>query len=592
MKFIRILFLNIILMMLFVNISFAEQRVEYGKPIATYETPIGVRFVSFSKNWDTQEKLEKIYNESSKNFMAQEVFYLSSVYFYPDTPDGVAGYYRPSIVIDGKGNYAYGKNNYIEIFDTNVYTDISEISKVLSHEYGHHFTMYYLVTKENKYFSEWKDTGYAKARDLTRFSKVKYYPDLYQSDYEHKWDVTEIAAEDYVQLFGSPLAKKSMDYIDVKDRILNNIKDYRYTSNTFNLIPQENLDIPLAIEVNGLRQYWLGLAGVNKVQPTIPNRPKIQLVEEKLILSKYKSYKINWNEIQDNNNYEYTLLMYPEGDNSFPIPIKTVKTGEEMSAYVGSYMVDQPSGGAKVIMENYKGKYLLRLFIKDENNFMFSSCEYKIDLSSANNGKLQEVYGANMGNIYTANNVVNDNSIFSDMKSTYWAYNYIVQLVNSGVVKGYSDGTYKPENSITKAEFLALELRVLKIDVTPYKQVGEAEWFTKDGYFGAAKSMGIILEKDYGQGYKNLQINSKITREEMAFFIARAIVYQNGFQTNVDNFSRVFTDSSKIKYTNELNIAIKYGIISGYTDNTFRPTNVATRAEASKIISKLKSVVS
>ncbi|HCC07286.1 MAG TPA: hypothetical protein DEP72_03880 [Clostridiales bacterium] len=586
MKKVKIFIINIMFLLLFINVSFADQRTEYGKPIVTYETPMGVKFVSFSKNWGTKEKLEKIYIEFSKNFMSDEISFLNTVYFYPDTPEGVAGLYKPSIQVDSKNNYTYLRNNYIEIFDMNSYTQLSEVAKVLSHEYGHHFTMYYLVTKENKYFSEWKETGYSKARGLTKFSKIKYYDDLYQDSYEHKWDVTEVAAEDYVQLFGSPLAKRSVDYMDVKDRIINNISDYRYASNIFNLLPQENLDIPLAIEVNGLKQYWLGLAGFSLGQPTLPNRPKLQLAEEKTLLSKYKSYKIIWDEVKDNRKYEYNLVMYPEGDNSFPVPIKTTKTGEEMSAYLGSYMMEQPNGGARVIMENYKGKYLIRLFIKDEDNFMFSSYEYKIDFSAAKNGSIQQVYSANNGEIYG-----NENSIFSDTKTTHWAYKYITQLVAIGTIKGYSDGTYKPESSITKAEYLALGLRILKVNLTSYKQANSTNWFIRDGYLGAAKDIGLITEKDYGVGYKNLNIDGKISREEMAFITARAIVYKKGTQSNVDNFSTVFNDASKIKYVNELNIAVKYDIISGYPDKTFRPANTATRAEASKMISKLKAVV-
>ncbi len=584
MKKTKIWILTLIMFILMINVAFAQPRSGYGTPYVTYNSPLGVKFVSFSSRWGTQAKLEQVYQEFTKNLISSEVGLLNAVYLYPDTPDGVAGFYRPSITVDSRGNYKYGQDNYIEIFDVNSYNELSDIAKVLSHEYGHHFTMYYLVSKENKYFSDWKDTGYARVRKLTNFPKIKYYENMYGA-YEHRWDVTEIAAEDYLQLFGSPLAKKSVSYIDVKDRLINNVTDYRYTSNTFNLIPQENLDIPLATEVSGLREYWLGLAGMSQPKVTFPDRPKIVLSEEKKLLNKYNSYKIDWNEIGDGKSYEYTLVLYPEGDNSFPVPIKTVKSGEGMSAYIGSYVLNQPGGGARVIMENFTGKYLLRLFIKDSNNFMFSSSEYRIDFSKTVNGALQAVYGPNEGD-KTGNNY----EMFSDMGYGHWAYRYVVELVNSNFIKGYSDGTYKPENKITKGEFIALTMRTLKINLNPYKKESN-DWFIKDGYMAAAKGLGLIKESDYGTGYKDFKSTDAIKREEVAFIVARAMNGKAAKPGFFEDYVKNFTDIQKVKYRNELNFIVKHDIISGYPDKSFKPANTATRAEASKIISKLKSVI-
>ena len=45
---------------------------------------------------------------------------------------------------------------------------------------------------------------------------------------------------------------------------------------------------------------------------------------------------------------------------------------------------------------------------------------------------------------------------FSDLKSTHWAYNDIMNLANDGIINGYKDGTYKPEKNVTRGEFLKL----------------------------------------------------------------------------------------------------------------------------------------
>ena len=47
---------------------------------------------------------------------------------------------------------------------------------------------------------------------------------------------------------------------------------------------------------------------------------------------------------------------------------------------------------------------------------------------------------------------------FYDVKSEDWSYEYIMKMAKCGIVKGYEDGTYKPQKSITRAEIaVALE---------------------------------------------------------------------------------------------------------------------------------------
>ena len=46
----------------------AKAREEYGEPLGIYEGELGVKIVSFSKNWTSQEKLKSVYDELLKNF--------------------------------------------------------------------------------------------------------------------------------------------------------------------------------------------------------------------------------------------------------------------------------------------------------------------------------------------------------------------------------------------------------------------------------------------------------------------------------------------------------------------------------------------
>ena len=58
-------------------------------------------------------------------------------------------------------------------------------------------------------------------------------------------------------------------------------------------------------------------------------------------------------------------------------------------------------------------------------------------------------------------NIAEGNMSFSDVSKTYWAYRAINSAAAKGWVKGYPDGTFKPENNITRAEVTALTNNML-----------------------------------------------------------------------------------------------------------------------------------
>lgn len=370
----KIIMKNIIYTAIFIILCslnvYAQPRLEYGDALQTYIPIKGPQIISYSENWDTCQKLEEIYNELLNNFHSEEIDYLASIYIYPDSPDGINGAYYESSTINNRGRYSYGNDSYIELFNGNEYDDVSELALTISHEYGHHFTFYYLITSENKYYNEWYNTQYAKIRQLDKYKEIDYgASDIYM----RQWDITEILAFDYVQLFGSELAKKSFDFKDITERINENIIDY-YTPNSFNLLPQENLILPLAADVDGLYEYWLNLAGYHGKQLKLPEKPIPYIKDiEDVYYGDNKKYTIAWTEVPGNRMYEYTLIIYPSGMPFFPTAVKTTLTGEIMEANIGSEVIDYGNGEVYGFLESLKGEYEIRVFVKDEDNFIFSS---------------------------------------------------------------------------------------------------------------------------------------------------------------------------------------------------------------------------
>lgn len=213
-------------------------------PLLTYKGTHGVEIRSYVPGYDL-DKLKEIYDEFAKNTIGEEIAYLSHINLYPDYPRGAntVGMWHGEWF---RNQIAPGR--YIDLFG--VGDDNPYVLNTLSHEYGHHFLYYYLNKKEG-ITNNYLDSHYADIRQLHHCPKI--------NSGDHCWSAVEIAAEDYVQLFGSP--------------DLTRIRSYQYT-------PQENAHLPLAWEVPGLYDYFVNLSGLKgKEDRRAPSMPLLQFTE-------------------------------------------------------------------------------------------------------------------------------------------------------------------------------------------------------------------------------------------------------------------------------------------------------------------------
>ena len=164
-----------------------------------------------------------------------------------------------------------------------------------------------------------------------------------------------------------------------------------------------------------------------------------------------------------------------------------------------------------------------------------------------------------------------------DIKS-HWAQKTIEELVASGAVSGYLDGSFKPERGITRAEFASILVKALQLDAKGGKVFNDtANHWAKDSIAAAAAS-GIV------NGYSDLAFgpDDPITREQMAVMIVKAA------QLTEVKEGKAFADGSKVSgwAKTAVTTASANKIMGGYPDNTFRPRATATRAEAATVIVK------
>lgn len=163
----------------------------------------------------------------------------------------------------------------------------------------------------------------------------------------------------------------------------------------------------------------------------------------------------------------------------------------------------------------------------------------------------------------------------------HWAEKNIESLSRISIIKGYSDGTFRPDDYITRAELITIVNRLLKNNEKSYKyipDVSSADWYSEE--VRKAIYSGIVQGNSEGM----IRPNDYITREEAVLILGRAFV-ENLPVYNTFSYSDINEISA---WANpEYYTFIKLGYISGYSDNTVRPKANITRAEIVKIINNI-----
>ena len=174
---------------------------------------------------------------------------------------------------------------------------------------------------------------------------------------------------------------------------------------------------------------------------------------------------------------------------------------------------------------------------------------------------------------------------FSDMPG-HWAEKNIEALSANGLVAGMGDGTFRPEQQVTRAEFLTMVLNAMKLEKGAYrgsfKDVTAEDWFADAAQ--TAEEIGLIDPVMTVGG--SLRPNTPITREEAAMIAAKAAELNN-VEKAVD--MPAFTDREAISAWAVYGVekASAYGLLAGNPDGTFRPKDNLSRAEASMILSRV-----
>ena len=185
---------------------------------------------------------------------------------------------------------------------------------------------------------------------------------------------------------------------------------------------------------------------------------------------------------------------------------------------------------------------------------------------------------------------------FRDVKESDWYYATLGEIVSRGVISGYPDNTFRPLNNITRAEFTKILLNSLNISINQSSEIfldTSGHW-AKDIIY-TAWTKEIIRKADFGaEEYDNnvsYYPDKEITRIEMSRMAVRALGLAEDAKVK-EGTKTEFEDDSAIKDADKgyVILASNYGIVKGYTDETFKPNGLATRAEAAQMLLNMLNV--
>lgn len=163
----------------------------------------------------------------------------------------------------------------------------------------------------------------------------------------------------------------------------------------------------------------------------------------------------------------------------------------------------------------------------------------------------------------------------------HWAESQINQLVSLGVVSGYPDGGFYPENAVTRAEFVKMLCQLFDLGTSAnagFADVSADDWFAP--FVGAAKAAGMVQ----GDAENCFNPNKTVSRQDAAVMLSRLLKLEG-----VD--ASAFSDSSSISNYAAAHVGAlsAVGLINGMDDGSFQPFEKTTRAQAAAMLLNCKN---
>ena len=172
------------------------------------------------------------------------------------------------------------------------------------------------------------------------------------------------------------------------------------------------------------------------------------------------------------------------------------------------------------------------------------------------------------------------NPEFSDVSKAYWAYDSIKKLSEEGIVNGFENNRFMPENNITRAEFAAMTVRMFypqeKASDRSLPDVSVNDWYCEPVVL--LNDKGVLNGDDTG----NINPTENITRQDACVVISRILNLSSDSEASFDDTAEI--SGYAVGAVSALH---KQGIVNGRENNCFAPHEFITRAEAAAMLYRI-----
>lgn len=322
-------------------------------------------------------------------------------------------------------------------------------------------------------------------------------------------------------------------------------------------------------------------------KPSVPSNYKEVAQKRVENLGKFANNKI------DSEIFQVDVILKKDNNGNF-IP-NVVKILDQDSNVIAVERLNE-NRTVKVIKKNYPGITGVSIVLVDDNQnekkigpFAFTNNNNK---NTANNTASNNYRGISHGSGYykdksnkqseEANVLSPTQNNINTQKQVRVNERFLNVVDHDSYVSGYKDGSFRPNDFISRAEVAQILTNISRIKedinldkISDFIDVKKGQWY--------APAIGFMQDNDIMFGYKDdtFKPNINITREEFVAVIARLI------EADDDESKLPFADAKNRWSTKSIAKLYNAGLISGYTDGTFKPQRYITRAETVTIMNRL-----
>jgi hypothetical protein len=179
-----------------------------------------------------------------------------------------------------------------------------------------------------------------------------------------------------------------------------------------------------------------------------------------------------------------------------------------------------------------------------------------------------------------------NNSSFTDVDKSHWAYNSILELSKRGIISGYSDNSFKPNESVTRSQFASMLTKALNLTTTSTNQTFVDVPVTNWDYKAVEAAKIYLTGYKSGDGKMYFYGNKSSVREDMAVALVKALGLT--LVSNDSKLKSTFSDYDSISKNLRSYVYTAYinNIMVG-SNGKFNAQGSLTRAEAASLLFKI-----